>query len=394
MTSAWMHCCRRVAASLLLALAGGQATAHKASDAYLQLTGTPQETSLRVDVALRDLDVALDIDADGDGRLTWGEIRAAWPSIEAYLHARIEVAGCNLAPVAQALERRIDGVYAALSLRADCRLEDAPAIRYTVMGEVDATHRGIARIEIAGHPTQLRVLDPTRPERVDAVAQLAITAQPVGASPRPTTVAAPSAAMQFLREGVHHILTGYDHVLFLMCLLLPSVMRRTPEGWQPVPRLAHALLPVFGVVTAFTVAHSITLALAALKWVALSPAFIEPAIAVTIVLAALDNVRPIFRGRRAIVTFCFGLIHGFGFAGVLAELNLPSSQFVSALLQFNVGLELGQLAIVLAVTAMLFLLRRQPRYPLWAIRGGSLAAMGMGLLWFIERTADVSLVPL
>ncbi len=200
--------------------------------------------------------------------------------------------------------------------------------------------------------------------------------------------------MQFLREGVHHILTGYDHVLFLMCLLLPSVMRRTPAGWQPVPRLAHALLPVFGIVTAFTVAHSITLALAALKWVALSPAFIEPAIAVTIVLAALDNVRPIFRGRRAIVTFCFGLIHGFGFAGVLAELNLPSSQFAWALLQFNLGLELGQLAIVLAATAMLFLLRRQPRYPLWAIRGGSLAAMGMGLLWFIERTADVSLLPL
>ena len=373
MTSASMHCFRSVAATLLLALASGAATAHKASDAYLRLDATAQETTLRVDVALRDLDLALDIDADGDARLTAGEVRAAWPRITAYLLSRIQVAGCELRPSAQALERRVDGVYAALTLASDCRLAAAPAIRYAALGEVDATHRGLADIEVAGQPRVLRVLDPTKPESVDV--------------PAVTTG-------QFLGEGIHHILSGYDHVLFLVCLLLPSVMRRTPQGWQPVPRLAHALLPVFGIVTAFTVAHSITLALAALKWVALSPAFIEPAIAVTIMLAALDNVWPIFRGRRAIVTFCFGLIHGFGFAGVLAELNLPSSQFAWALLQFNLGLELGQLMIVGAVTALLYALRDRPRYPQWAIRGGSLAAMGVGLLWFIERTANVSLLPL
>jgi hypothetical protein len=193
---------------------------------------------------------------------------------------------------------------------------------------------------------------------------------------------------------MRHILTGYDHVLFLICLLLPSVMRRTAHGWQPVDRLAQALWPVARIVTAFTIAHSITLALAATGTVSLAPRFIEPAIAVTIILAAFDNIRQIFGGRRIFVTFAFGLIHGFGFAGVLAELNLPALQFAWALLQFNVGLELGQLLIVAIVTTPLFSMRRDVHYPRWFIRGGSLAAMTIGALWLVERTANVSLMPL
>jgi hypothetical protein len=176
-------------------------------------------------------------------------------------------------------------------------------------------------------------------------------------------------------------------------LLLPSVMRRTPQGWRPVEKLSQAVWPVMGIVSAFTVAHSITLGLAALKLVSLPPSFIEPAIAVTIILAALDNVWPIFPVRRVVVTFFFGLIHGFGFAGVLGELNLPPSEFVWALLQFNLGLELGQLMIVVCVTALLFMLRDRPQYRGWVVRGGSFAAIFVGVLWLIERTANVSLMP-
>jgi hypothetical protein len=175
-------------------------------------------------------------------------------------------------------------------------------------------------------------------------------------------------------------------VLFLLCLLLPSVMRRTPAGWAPVARLRDAVLPVAVIVTAFTVAHSITLALAATKTFTLPAAFIEPAIAATIVAAAFDNIRPIFAGRRGLVTFAFGLIHGFGFANVLGELDLPPAQFAWALLQFNVGLELGQLVIVAVVAAVLFLLRERPGYPRFVIGAGSTAAMAMGVIWLAERT--------
>ena len=201
-------------------------------------------------------------------------------------------------------------------------------------------------------------------------------------------------APSFLREGIHHILTGYDHVLFLLCLLLPAVMRRAPQGWRPAATLRQAVWPVVGIVSAFTVAHSITLALAALKLATLPPWFIEPAIAVTIVLAAADNLHPILRLPRAAVTFLFGLVHGFGFAGVLAELDLPASAFAWALLEFNVGLELGQLAIVFGVTALLYALRGWRGYPRWVIGAGSVAAIVVGALWFVERTAHVSLLRL
>ena len=409
----------RAAALVLLGALAGPAGAHKSSDAYLQLSSTEAGLKLRVDVALRDLDVALDLDANADGRLTWGEIRSAWPAIDSYMRSRVQVAGCDLQFVGSALERRVDGVYAALSFSAPCVLSAEPAIRYTMLGDVDPTHRGIARIDMPGQATIVRVLDPARAARIDtpvmrpeqaaatvpgpgpaaeaSQSAAASAAQAPAALPAAAPAPAPEAAVfghGFLREGIHHIVTGYDHVLFLMCLLLPSVMRRTPDGWRPVERLSQAVWPVVGIVTAFTVAHSITLALAAMKWVSLPPWFIEPAIAVTIILAALDNLRPIFRGRRAVVTFLFGLIHGFGFAGVLAELNLPTSEFAWALLQFNVGLELGQLMIVVVATAVLFALRQGKRYPAWVIRGGSVAAMLVGLLWFIERTADVSLMRL
>jgi hypothetical protein len=170
-------------------------------------------------------------------------------------------------------------------------------------------------------------------------------------------------------------------------------MLRTPAGRVPVARLSAAVWPVAGIVTAFTVAHSITLGLAALKLVSLTPAFIEPAIAATIVLAALDNVLPIFPVRRIVVAFFFGLIHGFGFASVLAELELPRADFAWALLQFNLGIETGQLAIVVVVTTILFSIRRWPRYSRVVIGGGSGVAIAIAALWFLERTANVSILP-
>jgi len=360
--------------AMALALSAS-ALAHKASDAYLQLRTEPAGLELRLDVALRDLDATLDLDADADGRLTWGEVQRAWPAIVDYTTQRVHIDGCTLSPGAPGLEQRSDGAYAVLWLRSPCRPVGEPVIDYRLFRDVDATHRGIARIDVAGAGPVVRVLDPA-------------------AVPRPSREAEPAS---FVAEGVRHILTGYDHVLFLLCLLLPAVMRRVPardgaaSGWQPVNTPWQALLPVAGIVTAFTVAHSITLALAALGGWTLPSSVIEPAIAATIVLAALDNFWPLFRGRRGTVTFLFGLIHGFGFAGVLAELELPTAQFVWALLQFNFGLELGQLTIVGAALGTLYFLRSSPRYPAWVIRGGSAAVMAMGGLWFLERTVHLTL---
>ncbi len=373
---------RRWLVCVVLLMLGGLAHAHKASDSYLQVDAGANGTTVRWDIALRDLDAALDIDANEDGQLTWGEVKNAWPRIEAYALPRLKVDECALRSTGQSLERRNDGAYAVLMLASDCVLKSAPVIAYSLFREVDPTHRGIAKVQLTGQPLALSILDPSQ-----------VASPPGAASASEPEQIAPTGAWGFLREGIRHILGGYDHVLFLLCLLLPSVLRRTPEGWRPVEKLSEAVWPVVGIVSAFTVAHSITLGLAALKLVSLPPSFIEPAIAVTIILAALDNVWPFFPVRRVVVTFFFGLIHGFGFAGVLGELNLPPGQFAWALLQFNVGLELGQLMIVVFVTALLFMLRDRKHYRAWVVRGGSYAAIFVATVWLIERTANVSLMP-
>jgi hypothetical protein len=381
-TTRWAHVW--VLAAVLLA---GTAEAHKSSDAYLQLDARGSTLVVRWDIALRDLDVAVDIDRNEDGKLTWGEVSAAWPGIEAYALAHLQIEGCALQRTGQALERRNDGAYAVLLLESNCILARDPVIRYTLLRDVDPTHRGIAKIDRTGEVTQVVMLDPTHP----TTARAADSSAGVAATSLATTT--PLARdWEFLREGVHHIVTGYDHILFLLCLLLPSVMRRTPQGWQAVNKLGQAFWPVTGIVTAFTLAHSLTLALAATGTVSLSSAVIEPAIAVTIIIAAIDNVRPMVPVPRIAAAFLFGLIHGFGFASVLTELNLPTAQFVRALLEFNIGIELGQLTIVIAATAVLYAVRKHSRYRLWVVRYGSFSAMAIAGLWLVERVANVSLI--
>ncbi len=375
---------------LLLGLAlAGPAAAHKSSDSYLQIAAAPGQLDVRWDIALRDLDVALDLDSDADGKLTWAEVRGAWPRIEAYAMQHIAIDGCPLTAKSRGLERRNDGAYAVLYLSSPCTLAASPVIAYSLFVEVDPTHRGISKVQRPGQEVSLSVLEP-RSVRSTASTSAANTAS--ASTPSKAAADAPSR-WEFLVEGVRHILGGYDHVLFLLCLLLPSVMQRTPAGWRPVERLLQAVWPVVGIVSAFTVAHSITLCLAALKIVSLPSAFIEPAIAVTIALAAIDNLLPIFPVRRVVVTFFFGLVHGFGFASVLAELNLPTGAFAWALLQFNVGLELGQLMIVAVATTLLFSIRTWTGYAKTVVGGGSVAALVIASVWFVERVANVSIMP-
>ncbi|HUD32093.1 MAG TPA: HupE/UreJ family protein, partial [Variovorax sp.] len=209
--------------------------------------------------------------------------------------------------------------------------------------------------------------------------------------PPPAAARAPGAG--FFQDGVHHILIGYDHVLFLVCLLLPAVLRRRADGGrEPVARWREAVWPMVGLVTMFTIAHSITLALASFQLVTISPRVVEPAIALTIMVAALDNLHPVLRGRRRLFSFLFGLIHGFGFASVLGELDLPALGFASALLRFNLGVEAGQLVIVSAVLAVLLALRRWRAYPAVVLRGGSVLAIGLATLWLVERVFDLRLI--
>lgn len=364
---------------VLAALAGlfvSAAGAHQASDAYLAAAADADgRLRLTAEVALRDLDVELDLDADADGRLTWGELRGRQGEIAAHVAARLRVdeGRCTLEPAAFSLDRKADATYAVLRYRGSCDAAAVPMLSYGLFRDADPTHRGLLR-RADGSVLALAAGDPPVP--LDAAGAGA------GAGTRGTG---------FFANGLHHILIGADHVLFLVCLMLPLALGR--EG-MAAPRGRALWGPLLGLVTAFTLAHSITLALAAWRLVAVPPSVIEPLIAATIALAALDNLWPLLGQRRVAAAFAFGLVHGFGFAGPLLEIDLPPGPMAWALLQFNLGVEAGQLAVVALALGVLWPLRRRATPARWALRSGSVAVAVLALVWVGERLLDVKLLPI
>jgi hypothetical protein len=191
--------------------------------------------------------------------------------------------------------------------------------------------------------------------------------------PRLTLAAVDSAASPsltgWLRLGIEHILGGYDHLLFLLALVIV----------MPVARTLAATISVF------TLAHSITLALASLRVVAPPSHWVECAIALSIVYVGLENLTPRAARPRFAIVFAFGLVHGFGFAGALAELGLPAAQTPGALLMFNIGVELGQLAVLAVVFPLVRQFRGTPWFAPRAVPALSLATALAGAVWFFER---------
>jgi hypothetical protein len=384
-----------VRCGMLLALCLGMSTAqaHKSSDAYLNLVVMGSQISVRWDVHLRDLDGVLALDANDDGQINWGEVRTRWADIEAAVwpqlaldagaaHCEVDASGASGYSSVPQLDSHSDGQYAVLQRVWRCA--SAPHVlrlNYRLFAATDAAHRGIVSMSGGGLQTPLTaVLVPSAGER-----RFELSA--------PTPL---QTLREFVREGVWHIATGADHLLFLLALLLPAVMSGVTAGadrpqWQPAPAWRPVVLDVLRVVTAFTVAHSITLGLAV--WGVFSPPsrWVESAIAASVVFAALNNLRPVVREGRWVLTFAFGLIHGFGFASTLKDLGLADAPLGWSLLGFNLGVELGQLAVVAAFVPLAWALRATVFYRRGVLAGGSGAIAMLAALWLVERAADVSL---
>lgn len=200
-----------------------------------------------------------------------------------------------------------------------------------------------------------------------------------------------------IKQGVWHIWIGTDHIFFLIALILPAVVRRRKKenwsllkSWKPVDRFKSAFLYIIKIITFFTIAHTITLSLAALQIISLPGWIVESIIAFSIGLAAFHNIMPIFKGRDWIIAFVFGLFHGFGFASVLGDIGLTDEFLVYSLLGFNIGVEIGQLIIIALIFPVLFLIRKWKSYPKVLI-GGSIFLILASIYWIIERVFDVNL---
>jgi hypothetical protein len=375
-----MSIVRVVLAAILAVLAATPARAHKPSDSYLTLDMRGRHIDGQWDIALRDLDTAIGLDQDGNGELTWNEVRARQPAIAAYALARLRIAGggraCPLHVTEQLLDDHSDGAYAVLRLAGECDADVALVdIDYRLLFDIDPQHKGLLQLKHAGRVS--------------------------------TAIFAPDSARQalrltdasgwrqfgaYVRHGVWHIWTGFDHILFLLSLLLPAVLVYRDRAWQGRAAFRTAALDVLKIVTAFTLAHSITLTLATLGIVALAARFVESAIAASVALAALNNLWPIFHGRRAAVAFGFGLIHGFGFASVLLDLGLPKSSLAQSLLGFNLGVEIGQVTIVALFLPLAFLARNTMVYRRVVVGAGSLVIVLVALVWLAERGLNIKLL--
>jgi HupE / UreJ protein len=364
---------RRRLLLLFWVLAGTSAQAHVASNGFLELNAQGRDLTGSIELAVRDVELAVGVDADGDGRITWGELRAAEPRLDAYLEPRLmlsaENRSCEMRFGSLRVNARVDGHYAYLPLSAHCALPVRELeIRYRILDDVDPSHRGLLRLS-AGTTVQAVVLGGSRPTMTLAIDRSAPWHTFAG----------------YFEAGTAHIFGGIDHLLFLLSLLLPAVLRRRGPHWEPVECGRPAFWSILKVVTAFTLAHSITLSLAAFNLVHLPSRLTESVIAASIIVAALNNVVPVVTDSRARIAFAFGLLHGFGFASVLAEMGLPAGARLACLVAFNLGIEAGQLAVVTAVMPLAYALRHLNAYRRAILPWGSAAIAGIALVWFIER---------
>jgi hypothetical protein len=356
--------------------------AHKPSDSYLTLTVGDKTIAGRWDIALRDLDNPLILDADGDGALTWGEVRVREADIKSYAFTRIKLTGdgraCAIHPGDLLIDHHSDGAYAVLAFEAACPTRPTRlGIDYRLFADVDTLHKGLVHVVSNGAVTTA-ILGLSHPTEI-----LDIRGKGVG-----------RAFIDFVGEGIWHIWRGFDHALFLLSLLLPAACVLHGRKWFPADSAGAVSMDVLKLVTAFTAAHAITLSLATLHVMSLPSRWVEVAIAVTILLSALNNIVPLVRRRRWLVAFSFGLIHGFGFASVLTDMALPTSLLAAALAGFNVGVELGQISLVLLLLPILYIYRSSRGFRLATLYGGSAAITVFSAMWIYERTTGLTVLAL
>ena len=365
----------------LLLLSTALVKAHTQSTSYMTLRATASDLTGEWHLALRDLEDAVGLDVNDDGVITWSELSARKEAVSAYALSRLQIRGDDQVATLHCSEYLVDnhsdGAYAVLRFNvAGWRHPHKLELRYRAFFEIDPKHRGLLRLEDNGL-TRVAVFSPDSPNQTFDLTQPA---------PR-------SPFITFLSEGVWHIWSGYDHILFLLALLLPGVLVRRDGKWQPVLAARPAFVNVLKIVTAFTVAHSITLSLSALGYVHLPTRLVESAIAASVVLAAFNNLVPLFAERGWMVAFGFGLLHGFGFANALRDLGLRTGELAATLFGFNLGVELGQLAIVAVFLPLALCLRRLLFYQQFVLRLGSATIMVVASTWMAERVFDFKWLP-
>ena len=347
---------------LFLVLAGTPAYAHDAGVSSSEISVNGRVVTVEINALARDYEKAagVRISEAGSGSVNAVALAVMAPSVLGYVRSRVEVLSDDVACEHDEGKALPADTHVPVMLVWTCPNGGALRYRLGLFRDVDPSAQHLVSIKTESGQQEF-ALDKNTPE-------LALS----GGVPSNFQVAG-----HFLAAGVEHIFLGYDHIAFLIAIIL----------WTS------RLWPVVKAVSAFTVAHSITLSLAALDIVRIPSAIIEPAIAASIVYVAVENLRTRKASERWREAFVFGLLHGFGFASALEELGLPRVKLITALAAFNCGVEIGQVLIVATAFGLLSAMDR------WQISGVSgpvrnpafvhavsFAIVLLGSYWFVSRT--------
>ncbi len=343
--------------------------AHPPGLSSADVTINPDDVTAKITFAVQDIEAFVPMDSDEDAEVTNAERDAAKPRIADFVASELKVLidGVEIKPISPISVNFDNQNNATVALNFASALTNSIGIESKLLAKLPADHKQYVTIkDVSGKELGKKMLT----QQANTLEISLKSTEAVNSENRPS-----STFIDFLKLGVEHILTGYDHLLFLFSLLVV-----TRSFW-----------PAIKIITFFTIAHSITLALAGMNIVNAPSNIIEPLIAATIVYVGLDNIvrkDKVTTKQRCILTFFFGLIHGFGFAGVLREMGISSIEtgILVPLFSFNLGVELGQIAVAAIVLPLIWWLHGKAQVSKYLVPVGSVLTCLAGGYWLLERT--------
>jgi hypothetical protein len=361
--------------------AAGEARAHSLEQSYLYLQISEQRMTGRFEIAIADLNQNVDLDGTGL-KITPYALDDRVGALKKYMLEHVTISDSRGPLTIEFTGHsvlRAHGWFVLLPFTLEGRdaVPERLTIDYSVLFDEAPDHRGFLIVEhnwatgtFANENRESLVFTPDSRRQEFEV----------------TSSGRWRGFTAIVRLGIHHILTGYDHVMFLIALLLPAVMRREDGRWRPVDRFAPALSNAVKIVAAFIVAHSLAIGLAAVELVRPPERLVEAVIGVSVGVAAANILVPMFRNRVWVAAFAFGLVHGFGFARYLAKLGVLGDHLGLSLLGFNLGLAIGQVVIVAVLLPVLYAIRSFSWYrrPVLAIAAAVMILFSCA--WIVERS--------
>jgi len=346
---------------------------HSSSEAYLSLQIKANQASGAWEFSLRDLEYVVGVDANGDGKITWNDIKQRETAIQQYILSGVHIIqreqACSVTPGETMLNNRQDTVFLHLPIRVVCADSiEQLTLQYQLFFSQDIRHHAIWTIASSSGSVNRISSANNRWLQVDLM--------------EPTSYL---GFKEFVSQGIWHIWIGLDHILFLILLML--AVENSLKHLQRREHNRQRWLRVIKTVTAFTLAHSVTLALATTGWFMLPTSWVESAIALSVILAGFNVLFKWVNERLWLFAFGFGLIHGFGFASVLLDLGLQKSNLLLNLLAFNLGVELGQLVIVVLAIPVIAGLGKMNSSGIFIRHTATAGVIMLASVWFVQRIA-------